>query len=427
MQFAKFFPSLLALCASRPARAAQEPAAAPAVFFVGTSSGPILSVSLDKRTGALKQLSSTTDGGPKPIWQELSPANSSILYSSSTEAEDPSVGLLTSFAIGADGSLKKLSAITCLHSPMSLVLSPDGRTAFAAHYYTSAVSMFTTSPVTGEMKLVWERRYTLNGPGKVPARQDAPHPHQALFDPTGRFVVVPDLGADLLRIYSASGAELPSIAVPAGTGPRHGAFFPASTAHQAAKKEALSPYYYLVNELDNSLSVFDVTYTNSAIVLTPLQTVATVPAPSSSTGTGTGTGTNPLPPPTAAELVISPDGRFIYVSNRGNDGVFPDNGSGDGDNAISAFSRDADSGHIGLPRYIPSHVQTVRHFALDPTAAWLVVGGQDSGGVKAFPRDLRTGGVESSLGEYQPAAANSLDVPGTICITFSRRQRSKEP
>ena len=422
MKFAKFFPSLLALCASRPATAAQTPAAASAVFFVGTSSGPILSVSLDKRTGALKQLS-TTDGGPRPTWQELSPANSSILYSASSEAEDPSVGLLTSFAIGADGSLKKLSAITCLLDPGSLAFSPDGHTAFVAHYRTSGVSMFTTSPATGEMKLAWERRYTLNGPGKVPARQDAPHPHQALFDPTGRFVVVPDLGADLLRIYSASGAELPPIAVPAGTGPRHGAFFPASTAHLAAKKEALSPYFYLVNELDNSLSVFHVTYTNSTISLTPLQTVATVWPHRNRTGTSTGK--SPLPPPTAAELVISPDGRFIYVSNRDDDGIFPDNGSGDGNNAISAFARDAESGRVGLPWYIPSHVQNVWDFALDSTATWLVVGGQRSGGVKAFPRDVSTGRVDSSLGEHQSDAANWLDVPGVVCVTFARGYRSK--
>lgn len=394
------------------------------MFFVGTSSGPILSVSLDERTGALKQLSST-DGGPQPSWQELSPANSNILYSSSRELTpgDTKRGSLTSFAIGADGSLKKLAETACLPDPVSLAVSPDGRTIFTAHYDTSGVNMFTACPDTGAMQLVWEHTYTLSAPGTVPDRQDAPHPHQALFDPTGCFVLVPDLGADLLHVYSANGTELPSIAMPAGSGPRHGAFFPASAGAAPDAAPASGPaqplYFYLVSELANSLSVFAVTYADSTIVLTPQQSVSTLPTPSSSTG---GNGTNPMPAPTAAELAISPDGQFIYVSNRGNDGVFADNGQGDGNNAIAAFARAADTGGVELVGFIPSHVRTPRHFTLDPAGAWLVVAGQDAGGVKAFPRDEQTGEVDSSQG-----AAGSLPVSEPICVTFAREGcRSKE-
>lgn len=442
MRFARFFPSLLALCSSPLARAAAPApapagAAVPAVFFVGTDSGPILSVSLDERTGALKQISSTTDGGPAPSWQEMSPANCSILYSASGQPPpDEGRGSLTSLAIGADGSLKKLASTSCLPEPVSLAVSADGRTIFTAHYASSGVSMFTACPITGAIQLVWEHTYKLSAPGAVPDRQEAAHPHQALFDPTGCFVLVADLGADLLRVYSANGTELPSIAVPAGSGPRHGAFFPASARAAPASDSAQPLYFYLVNELANSLSVFAVTYANSMIVLTPLQSVSTLPAPSSSTGgsgtgpvsgpgnstsgSGSGSGTNPLPTPSAAELAISPDGQFIYVSNRGNDGVFPDNGQGDGNNAIAAFARAGDTGGVKLVGFIPSHVRTPRHFTLDPAGAWLVVAGQGAGGVKAFPRDVQTGEVDSSQ-----AAAGSLAASGPMCVTFASRDGGK--
>lgn len=92
-------------------------------------------------------------------------------------------------------------------------------------------------------------------PGPIPDRQDAAHPHQALLDPTGGFILVPDLGADLVRIYSVSEAGLDltaaePLSVPAGSGPRHGAF--------AVHEE--TTYYYLVTELGNTILGYRVEY-----------------------------------------------------------------------------------------------------------------------------------------------------------------------
>lgn len=98
--------------------------------------------------------------------------------------------------------------------------------------------------------------YTLDAPGPIPDRQDAPHPHEALLDPTGQFLLVPDLGSDLIRLYSVDEGELtftelePLAAVP-GSGPRHGVFLVTDDG---------TTYFYLASELANTVTGFEVTY-----------------------------------------------------------------------------------------------------------------------------------------------------------------------
>lgn len=87
-------------------------------------------------------------------------------------------------------------------------------------------------------------------------RQDAPHPHEATLDPTGRFVVVPDLGSDRVRILAIDGAgglgltEVEPLAARPGSGPRHLEFL----------KLDGKTLMYLVSELDNTVTVYEVCY-----------------------------------------------------------------------------------------------------------------------------------------------------------------------
>jgi 6-phosphogluconolactonase (cycloisomerase 2 family) len=99
--------------------------------------------------------------------------------------------------------------------------------------------------------------YTLDKPGLVADRQEAPHPHQALVDPTGKFAIVPDLGADLLRVYSIGTSGInemfPSwVKTPEGTGPRHAVFYPPGTAP--------ATHLFVVGELSNKIITYKVTY-----------------------------------------------------------------------------------------------------------------------------------------------------------------------
>jgi len=99
--------------------------------------------------------------------------------------------------------------------------------------------------------------FTLDGPGPNKGRQDAPHPHQTVLDPTGKFILVPDLGADLVRVFAISDedgltvtAGEPLVAA-AGSGPRHISF---------AEKKDGSFVMYLISELSNTITAYNVVY-----------------------------------------------------------------------------------------------------------------------------------------------------------------------
>lgn len=98
--------------------------------------------------------------------------------------------------------------------------------------------------------------YKLTAPGTNPSRQDAPHEHEVILDPTGSFIVVPDLGADLLRIFSINKTtsmlmESSTFAVPPGSGPRHGTFL---------KTDNGTTYLFIISELANTIASYQVIY-----------------------------------------------------------------------------------------------------------------------------------------------------------------------
>ena len=116
--------------------------------------------------------------------------------------------------------------------------------------------------------------FTLSKPGPNPIRQNAPHPHQVILDPTGKYILSPDLGADLIRVFSIdakTGLVVPcsSIAVTPGTGPRHATFAtpPSSNGPSCEAQSSMTaapapnkPVLYLVSELANTVTAFNVSY-----------------------------------------------------------------------------------------------------------------------------------------------------------------------
>ena len=96
--------------------------------------------------------------------------------------------------------------------------------------------------------------YTLAAPGPNPDRQEAPHLHDAILDPTNKFLLSPDLGADLVRVFKLGSSLTWTAATPAkavaGSGPRHGAFAVVGK----------NTFFYTLNELDNSITGYSVTY-----------------------------------------------------------------------------------------------------------------------------------------------------------------------
>jgi 6-phosphogluconolactonase len=216
------------------------------------------------------------------------------------------------------------------------------------------------------------------GKGPNPRRQEAPHAHVALFDPTGRRVYVADLGIDRVKVYRVGpgGALVPNepapeAVTPAGGGPRHLAFRPDGR------------FAYVNNELDATVTAF--AHDPETGALTALETLPTLPA-----GWDGGKST--------AHILTTVDGRFLYVSNRGHD-------------SLAVYGIDAASGRLTPRGHVPTGGKTPRDFGIDPTGTWLLAANQGSNTVQVFRIDGATGGLT-------PVGV-PVDVPRPVCVLFA--------
>jgi 6-phosphogluconolactonase len=197
-------------------------------------------------------------------------------------------------------------------------------------------------------------------------------------DPSGRFILATDLGTDQLYVYrlDAAGTLQPNtpggsvVHEQPGAGPRHFAFGPDGRA------------LYVLNELDSTLSVYRFDPERGAPDL--LQNVSTLPEGFA--------GEN-----SCAHVVVSPDGRFVYGSNRGHDSI-----------AIFAAGDDGTVTPVG---HEPTRGQTPRGFALDPSGDWLLAANQDSDTIVTFRRNRETGGLE--------ATGDVTQTPSPVAILFA--------
>lgn len=222
--------------------------------------------------------------------------------------------------------------------PCHVAIHPDGHTLIVVNYSGGTVTAY---PLTEDGAIgPAEPSFEHGGSGPNPHRQEGPHPHSSVFSPDGRFVIVADLGIDRLLVHRVTGpGELvheTALAVIPGSGPRHMAFHP-DGAH-----------LFVVGELDNTLTAHRFDATTGRI--RPIASAATVPD-----GAPAGT--------TAADVHIAPDGRHVYVSNRGHDSI-----------AVFAAGE-------GLERIAewPSGGRRPRAFAVTPSGDALVVANRDSG------------------------------------------------
>ena len=139
---------------------------------------------------------------------------------------------------------------------------------------SSDSSTFSTYSIEdpAALELSQNETYTLAEPGPVPDRQDVPHLHDAILDPTGQFLLVPDLGSDFVRVYAITPGtiewvELDPIKSIPGSGPRHGAFAVfGGEGEDQGKGGDEKTFFYVVNELSNTITGYAVTYGEEATV-----------------------------------------------------------------------------------------------------------------------------------------------------------------
>ena len=267
-------------------------------------------------------------------------------------AFDPSAGQLTFIdRVSSEGN-----------DPCYLAFSPDGRYLLTANYSVAADpgGSFAVFPLqaggaVGAAVLVVHHE----GGGPVKGRQDNTHVHSTVFAPDGRYLFAQDLGADKLYAYRYTDdgsrgliGPMPEgyVQMPAGSGPRHLVF------------DASGHYAYLTSELAGTVTAFQ--YANGK--LRPLQRLR-LAAPGFRGKIGAGA------------IHLSPDGKFLYATNRGDA------------NEIVIFSVDPHDGLLKLVARQSTLGRTPREFAIDPTGRWLIVGNQDSDSAFVFRRDSETG------------------------------------
>ncbi|KAI1106930.1 putative isomerase YbhE [Jackrogersella minutella] len=313
-------------------------------IYVASFAGPVFRLSFTKNDNgsySLEQLDSTLQCGSNPGSLEFDQAgtlfclNEAIMFSDS--------GSVASFS---HNSLSVLDNITTDYGPAQSTFYAPNRLGLA-HYTGSAVSVIDTSD-PGKMIELQSFHYFMTKPGPNSTLQDKPYPHGIVADPTGKFVVVPDRGADALRIYSVGWddrlVELGAYWTNPGNGPRHGVFV----------KGTRKTFFYFVGELTNSLHGFEVSYEENGTL------------------------------GFKQHLVLSTrnDGRSSY--------------QGEPSDTIASYTVDFETGDLSLIGLTASGGRWPQSFAISKDGKLIAVGNQYSvpGRLVVFVRDPETGVID---------------------------------
>jgi 6-phosphogluconolactonase (cycloisomerase 2 family) len=245
-------------------------------------------------------------------------------------------------------------------------------------------------PLSGSSSTIQRLKFTMTGRGTVPSRQNAPHPHSIFTDPSGKFLLSADLGADVIRIFSINTStgmltECPTAQAGAGDGPRHGAFWTAGGGDSALTM------LYTINELSSSVTSWKVTYPASGgcMTLAKKQTISNY-----------GPGKTAPQMTKAAEIRVK--GNFVYASNR-NDQTF-----GQQKDSLATYSISPATGDITFVELTNAQAFFPRTFEINKMGDMVAVGGQTSSNVAIIARNTTTGRLGSLI------ATLNVGTPGSV-------------
>ncbi|KAI0595303.1 Lactonase, 7-bladed beta-propeller-domain-containing protein [Biscogniauxia sp. FL1348] len=346
-----------------------------------------LSFSNDGDEPTLTITSSVPGCGTLPAWLHLDSPSQTVYC---IDEEWTGSGVLSSYTVGEDGELTQAGQIATNGSSVhGTPFGGDAGSGFVAtvEYDPSTLTTYEL-PLEEGATALQQLKFEMAEPGPND-RQNAPHPHAAQVDPSGRYLIVPDLGADLIRIFSIDSttgnltACAPGQADP-GDGPRHGVFW--TPDGEPSKVQML----YTVNELGNTVSAWTVSYPeDGCLTLDKTQTLATYAEGVSAAPNGS----------KAAEVHVA--GNFLYAANRA------DETFGAEQDSIAAYSIDPASGEITWLEATNAHAWFPRTFSINRAGDLVAVGGQTSSNVAIIARDPKTG----KLGEL--LADLPIATPGT--------------
>lgn len=362
--------------------AADAPSGKQRVYFgtyTGKSSKGIYRAELDLATG---KLSDPVLAGESvnPSFLAIAP-NQKFLYAVGevNDVNGKKGGGVSSFAIdSATGDLKLLNQQSSVGAgPCHIVVDRSGKTALVANYGGGSAAAL---PIQADGKLGEASSFVQHTGSSInPGNQTAPHAHSINVDAANRFAMVADLGIDKVMVYrldpdkgTITANDPPSASVEAGSGPRHFAFHPNG-------KNA-----YVINEIKLTVTAFQ--YDAEKGVLTPLQTISTLPD-----------GVTDRKGMSTAEVQVHPSGKFLYGSNRGH-------------HSIAIFSIDQATGKLTAVGHQGQGIKTPRNFGIDPTGNYLLACNQDSDSVIVFR-------INQSTGQLEPTGSTA-SVGRPVCVKF---------
>jgi 6-phosphogluconolactonase (cycloisomerase 2 family) len=386
-------------------RAQTNEAAGPLLAYVGTFSSPLRDVpptqvdlppgngrgihlfQVNRTTGAL-----TPAGvhalGTSPSSLAVNAASTRLYSANETDrVGKDNEGTVSAFAVNpADGRLEPLNTVRSGGAgPTYVSIHPSGRFVLVANYMGGSVAVL---PVLDDGRL-GDATDVKASTGKVgPTRaanapdgsfavsgHDRPHAHMIQADPSGRFVLHADLGLDRVFVWkfdekrgTLTANDPPAVALPPGDGPRHFHFHPNGR------------WLYTVQEEGSTVVRFD--YDADSGRLTARQTISTLPAGFA--------GSN-----FCSEILVSADGKFVYVGNRLHDSI-----------GILSVGSTGELGYVGEEW---TRGDYPRSFAFGPGGEFLYCCNQRGDSVTVFRVDRKTGGL-SVTGQYAPVGNPSCIV-----------------
>ena len=376
------------------ARDAAALAGGPSGFFyayVGTytpNGGGIYLFRVDRATAALLQMQ-VVDDIKNPSWLALNPAQTRLYAISEIDNyQGTHDGAVVTYAIDPTSmQLTRLSAVGSSGTlPAHVSVHPSGKFVFVANYGGGNVAVFpvaadgTLGPASDVRPSVGPRHHARaidDPPGQFAVSDhDGPHLHMVAADPTGQFVIANDAGLDLTLIWrlDAQGgrllpAEAPVLVAPPGSAPRHFVFHPSGK------------FFYNLYEHDARVVVYD--YDGSRGAMRLKQSVSTLPPHFAGSNLASG-------------IVVSPNGRFLYVGNRLHSSV-----------AIFAIAED---GQLRTAYETWTHADSPRSIAMDPSGEIMFSCNQRSDSLTSFRINPASGAL-AFTGRFEAVGSPAVMVP----------------
>ncbi|MCP9200626.1 lactonase family protein [Gramella sp. GC03-9] len=280
---------------------------------------------------------------------------------------DATNGFIYSFEIQPDGTLKNIGKLSTVgHAPCHIALDRSGKFIFVSNYLGGVVMVYR---VGENGALVPNQELKLEQPDKA-------HAHSVKISRDNRYAYIADLGNDMVWIYDfdvKSGIleanEQKSVQLKDGAGPRH------------LSMGINGNFAFSINELNSTINTFRILKNGGLEII---QEISSLPASFRASNS-------------AADIHIHPNGKFLYVSNRGH-------------NSIGVFEIDPGSGMLSRIENSPIAGKTPRNFAIDPSGKYLYAASQDTGNISIFEINQKSGKLK-----IQPAV---FEIPTPVCLEF---------